>query len=250
MKSYGTIAIVGRPNVGKSTLFNRLTRSQSAYYDTPGATRDCLMKVVTLDEQRHCWIVDSGGYEGKDASFQPFGEDIVWQQTEKAIDACDLVVFLVDGHTGVHAHDRLIWKSLHKRGKKFLTVVNKVEGAKSEVPIWEFCSLNAGGEPIAISAAHNRGIRELKQALSDQLLSLSASGSKKITAQTDTMTKIAIVGRPNAGKSSLLNRLAGEQRSIVSDYAGTTRDAVDEVITHFGRPFKVVDTLVYGANQK
>lgn len=235
----GFVAIVGRPNVGKSTLFNRLTRSDQAIVDDqPGVTRDRVYGSVWLDSehQEGFGLIDTGGFEKDDFKFQPFSENLVWKQTQAAIDEADLVVLLLDAKAGLCPHDRELYQYLESKQKKFIVVVNKVDGSGEAQLTWDFFELET--QPYVISAAHNRGVVDLREKLAD-LLSEEQKLSVRALGQGPS---IAIVGRPNAGKSSILNRLTGEERSLVSEIAGTTRDAIDTVIQYHGQPFTLVDT--------
>lgn len=238
----GMIAIVGRPNVGKSTLFNRLTRSQTSIIDDqPGVTRDRIYGTAYYDHTRKdgFMVVDTGGFETDDFKFQPFAENIVWSQTEHAIHESDIVLFLMDGKHGVHQHDRDLVQYLKQTGKTILYAVNKVDGQEKESLIWDFYSL--GLDKIwSVSAAHSKGIADLleciKEALQDHCV------KAKQYADSLVGTKIALVGRPNAGKSSILNKIIGTERSLVSSVAGTTRDSLDTCFNYHNKPYVLIDT--------
>jgi len=237
----GMIAIVGRPNVGKSTLFNRLTRTDSSIIDDrPGVTRDRLCGTVWTDKEQGegFLVVDTGGFETDDFKFQPFSENLVWQQTECAIEECDVVLLVFDGKHGLHQHDKELVRYLENSKKPFIAVVNKIDGIEHEAAAWEFFGLGLE-EVFNVSAAHNRGIGDIKEMLSDRIEEITKVGEYKDTTEG---TRIAIVGRPNAGKSSILNRLMGEERALVSEIAGTTRDAIDTAMTYNGEKYILVDT--------
>ena len=237
----GIVAIVGRPNVGKSTLFNRMTRSDAAIVDDqPGVTRDRIYGTVWLDEDKvdGFVLVDTGGFETDDYKFQPFAENLVWRQTEAAIRESDMVMLLLDGKSGLHPHDHELVRFLEKIQKPWIGVVNKVDGPEQTTVMWEFYELGLD-ELVKVSAAHNRGVGDLKETL---LTHLKALPGVVRGEDHEGATKIAIVGRPNAGKSSILNRIAGEERALVSPIAGTTRDCVDTPITYQGEKFVLVDT--------
>jgi GTP-binding protein len=236
----GIVAIIGRPNVGKSTLFNRLTTSDDAIVDDrPGVTRDRLYGTVWLDNERTDGyvVIDTGGFEKDDFKFQPFAENLVWRQTDAAIQEADLVVLLVDAKAGINPHDRELGQYLERLNKPHLVVVNKVDGVEQAQLIWDFYELSQ--EPLKVSAAHNRGVADLREDIGAALGALPGRASYK---HAPDATRIAIVGRPNAGKSSILNRLIGEERALVSDIAGTTRDAIDTPMTYNGKPYVLVDT--------
>jgi GTP-binding protein len=236
----GIVAIIGRPNVGKSTLFNRLTVSDDAIVDDrPGVTRDRLYGTVWLDGERTQGyaVIDTGGFETDDFKFQPFAENLVWKQTDAAIQEADLVVLVVDAKAGINPHDRELAQYLDRLGKHHMVVVNKVDGLEQSQLVWDFYELSE--DPRKVSAAHNRGVADLRDDIGDLLNSLPGRASIK---HEPGATRIAIVGRPNAGKSSILNRLTGEERALVSDIAGTTRDAIDTPMTYHGQPYILVDT--------
>lgn len=237
----GIVAIVGRPNVGKSTLFNKLTRSEAAIvHDRPGVTRDRIYGTVWLgdDKEDGFMVVDTGGFEKDDFKFQPFADNIVWKQTEAAIEEADLVMLLLDGKSGIHPHDHELVRFLEKIQKPWMGVVNKVDGPEQSQAMWDFFEL--GVENLEkVSAAHNRGVGDLKEKVLETLRQIP---DRDIYADSEGATKISIVGRPNAGKSSILNRIAGEERALVSPIAGTTRDCVDTPITFNGEKFVMIDT--------
>lgn len=229
------VAIVGRPNVGKSTLFNRLARRQQAItHDRPGVTRDRLEAAVELDG-RVVTLVDTGGMDF-DAE-EGLARQIV-VQAEIALTMADVVLFLVDGKSGRTALDDEMAERLRRIGKPVVVAVNKVDGLE-RVPALtgEF---HAWGFPLyPLSAAHGHGQKELVEALAGLL------PEKDEEAPAETLEKglrLAVLGRPNAGKSSLVNALVGEQRLIVSEVAGTTRDAVDVAVARKGKRYVFVDT--------
>ncbi len=237
----GIVAIVGRPNVGKSTLFNRLTRSEGAIVDDqPGVTRDRIYGSVWLDDEHAegFALIDTGGFEKDDFKFQPFTENLVWQQTEQAVKEADLVLLLLDGKDGVHPHDHELVRFLERNNKKWIGVVNKIDGSEYSSALLEFYELGIDHELEKISAAHNRGVIDLKDKIHARLKELGCDR----TEDPSGGTKVAIVGRPNAGKSSILNRIAGEERAVVSEIAGTTRDVVDTPLNYHGRKFTLIDT--------
>ncbi|SMF54955.1 ribosome biogenesis GTPase Der [Pseudobacteriovorax antillogorgiicola] len=237
----GLVAIVGRPNVGKSTLFNRLTKTNNAIiHNRPGVTRDRLYGTVTsVDEDGSGYsIIDTGGFETKDLYYQPFAKNIVWEQTEMAIEEADVVLMVLDAKAGLHPHDRELVQYLHKLEKRVIYVANKVDGQEQTPAMWEFYELGLD-HIYNCSAAHNRGVWDLACAIEDELEKVNGT---KLQLDHDGATKIALIGRPNAGKSSILNRLCGENRSLVSDVAGTTRDTIDTVISYNKKPYVLLDT--------
>jgi GTP-binding protein len=236
----GTVAIVGRPNVGKSTLFNRLTRSNQAITDDrPGITRDRLYGFINFPEDDHTQllVIDTGGFETETVYYQPFTKNFVWEQTVLAIEESDLVILVFDAKAGIHPHDEQLFKYLKKNEKRTICVANKVDGLEHVPDVYEFYRLGAK-EVMPVSAAHNRGISDLFDVLANELTEAKA----KIKSKSSDGPKIALIGGPNAGKSSILNRLCGFQRSIVSEVAGTTRDIVDTTINYNGKSYTMLDT--------
>jgi GTP-binding protein len=228
------VAIVGAPNVGKSTLFNRLVRSRSALVtDQPGVTRDRIYGVVP-DTTRPFRIVDTGGLRWDDV---PFGREILLQ-AEAALVEAKLVLLVVNGRSGATALDVEVASFLRRRGASVLLVANKVDSPAQDDAVHELHTLGVG-EPIPVSAEHARGIEELLVAIEARLPHEDESAEPTPPAEA---IRVALVGRPNVGKSSLLNRLVGEERMVVSEVAGTTRDAVDTMLTFEGRRYLLVDT--------
>ncbi len=227
------IALVGRPNVGKSTLFNRLTRSRDALVaDQPGLTRDRQYGVGRLGPAPYV-VVDTGGLSGEHA-----GVDVhMAQQVLRAIGEADRLLFLVDGRAPLSAGDQSIAEQLRRTGKPVTLVVNKTDGIDFEAVSGEFHALGLG-EPVPIAAVHGRGVTALmNQVLGD----LAESGPGEETAQ-DPGVQIAVVGRPNVGKSTLVNRLLGEERVIAFDQPGTTRDSIFIPFECAGRRYTLIDT--------
>lgn len=227
------VAVVGRPNVGKSTLFNALAGEQiSIVKDTPGITRDRIYADITwLDHQ--FTLIDTGGIE-------PDSGDIILsqmrEQAQIAIDTADVILFLVDVKQGLQDADSKVSDMLRRAGKPVLLVVNKVDSfQKMMADVYEFYNLGMG-DPIAISAANRLGIGDML----DEVVSHFPEDDAVQTE--DDRPKIAIVGKPNVGKSSLINKLIGEKRLIVSDIAGTTRDAIDTEVVHNGKEYVFIDT--------
>jgi len=233
-----TVAIVGRPNVGKSTLFNRLAGRRLALVDDqPGLTRDRRETEVELDA---CTItlVDTAGLESGDQGLTAR----MRQQTEAAIGQADLVLFLIDARTGVTAADEIFGDLVRRAGKPVVLAANKSEGRAAEPGFYEAFSLGLG-EPLAISAEHGLGIGEVIDAIGQ---AFEARGETESGAEeTDERTfklRLAVVGRPNVGKSTLVNALLGEERMITGPEAGITRDAIASEIEWNGRPLRVFDT--------
>ena len=226
------VAVVGRPNVGKSTLINRITQTEDAIvHEMRGVTRD-------RSYHRADWngidfmLIDTGGMAiGEGDRFQ---HDI----TSQALMACeeaDCIVFLVDGHTGVTEEDQEIARILKRTKTPVILVVNKMDNPQAEDAVWEFYALGLG-DPMPVSSVHGHGTGDLL----DEVVARFPEPEPE--EESDDEINVAIIGRPNAGKSSLTNRLTGVERSIVSDVAGTTRDAIDTVVEHEGKKYRIVDT--------
>ncbi|MCA2979732.1 MAG: ribosome biogenesis GTPase Der, partial [Myxococcaceae bacterium] len=236
------IAIVGRPNVGKSTLFNRLIRRRRAIVeDTPGVTRDRHFADVDYLE-RPVTFIDTGGFvpEGKEDQL----ERLVRQQAQAAVEACELVLLVVDGRVGVTAGDEEVARYLRKQDRPVVLLVNKCDGLKdADTLVADFHRL-ALGAPIAIAAEHGDGFVELAERLEPMLPSPSPSAQAEPLAgeDEDAPIRVAIVGRPNVGKSSLVNAILGEERVVVSPIAGTTRDVIDTPFTYRDRDCILTDT--------
>ena len=232
-KAKPIVAIVGRPNVGKSTLFNALAGEQiSIVKDTPGITRDRIYADVSwLD--KNFTLIDTGGIE-------PDSKDIILsqmrEQAQIAIDTADVILFVVDVHQGLVDADSKVADMLRRSAKPVLLVVNKVDSMqKYMMDVYEFYNLGIG-EPHAISSVNKLGFGDLL----DEVIKFFPEGAGE--EEEDERTKVAIVGKPNVGKSSIINRLIGENRVIVSDIAGTTRDAIDTEIKHNGKDYVFIDT--------
>ncbi|MBI2314362.1 MAG: ribosome biogenesis GTPase Der [Betaproteobacteria bacterium] len=227
-----TLVIVGRPNVGKSTLFNRLTRSRDAIVaDVPGLTRDRHYGHGRLGT-RAFLVVDTGGFEpvAKEGLLHEMAK-----QTLQAVAEGDVVIFLTDGRQGLAPHDKEIAETLRKTGRRVLLAVNKTEGMAAGVAAAEFHELGLG-QPHAISSAHGEGVREL--------LELALAGFPEAAGEeaAPDHPRIAIVGRPNAGKSTLVNCLLGEERVIAFDQPGTTRDSIYVDFEYRDRAYTIIDT--------
>lgn len=230
------IAIVGRPNVGKSTLFNRLTRSRDALVaDFSGLTRDRHYGNGRLGD-REFICIDTGGFEPV-AKTGILAE--MAKQTKQAVVEADIVIFLVDGRLGMAPQDRVISDFLRKTGRPVVLAVNKAEGMAHSTITSEFYELGLG-DPVAISSAHGDGVR----AMIDE--ALDALGIPEPVEEEqergDKPTRIAVVGRPNVGKSTFINKLIGEERVIAFDMPGTTRDAIEVPFTRAGKPYMFIDT--------
>ena len=230
------LALVGRPNVGKSTLFNRLTKSRDAIVaDYAGLTRD--RHYGNGHQGRHDYIViDTGGFE-PDATTGIYRE--MAKQTRQAVAEADVVLFLVDARAGVSAQDHDIAKYLRRLGKPCLLVANKAEAVREGMPLVEFFELGLG-DVHPVSAAHGQGIRTLVELA---LAPLHLPELDEVDAQSDVGTiKLAVAGRPNVGKSTLINTWLGEERLVAFDLPGTTRDAISVPFERDGQKFELIDT--------
>lgn len=226
------IALVGRPNVGKSTLFNYLTKSREALVaDYPGLTRDRQYGRLKRGN-RDCLLVDTGGIADDADGI----ESLAKKQVQLALAEADVILFLVDAREGISASDKAIADSLRKLAKPVILVINKTDGLDATAAANDFYAL-ALGEPATCSAAHGRGIPELLER-AEQLL----PADQDDTDENEKTIGIAIVGRPNVGKSTLVNRLLGEERVIVYDQPGTTRDSISIPFERNGKSFTLIDT--------
>ena len=226
-----TVAVIGRPNVGKSTLVNRMIgRREAIVEDTPGVTRD-RVKYEAEWNGRRFFLIDTGGWEVKPTGIS----EKITAGAEAAIKEADLVMFVVDAQVGALNEDASLVDLLRKSGKKVILIANKIDNAEDEADGYELWNLGLG-EPRFVSALHGRGSGDLLDLLTSQLPEIG-------TAQVDDgYRRVALVGRPNVGKSSLLNVLAGSPRVLVDDAEGTTRDAVDELIDFGGSTWRFIDT--------
>lgn len=224
-----TVCLVGKPNVGKSTIFNRLIKeNKSIVLDTPGVTRDRIYGDVHYKDKSFL-LIDTGGI---DMGSSDWNKDIIMQAT-LAIDEADTIVFVVDGKEEISANDLKIRDMLMKTNKKVIVAVNKIDNQKRNDYIYPFYEL--GFETVLpISASHNLGFKDLLEEITKDFLSTEK--------EEDSRLKFCFIGRPNVGKSSLINALLNEKRVIVSDIAGTTRDATDTVFTYNKEEYVVIDT--------
>ena len=231
------IVIAGRPNVGKSTLFNRLAGKRRALtHDLPGMTRDRLSEIVTMDDGRRYELTDTGGLEYGDSPMSAYANEIR-DQARRAIDSADLVLFVVDGAAGLMAEDRDIAQDLRRAADRTILTVNKVDRKDAEESVPEFYEL--GFERLLpISAEHGEGIDDVIDAIAE----IVPPDSTESEDDANAPIRVAIIGRPNVGKSSLLNRLTNEERAVVSPISGTTRDAIDMEIERNGQRYLIIDT--------
>ncbi|HQC32275.1 MAG TPA: ribosome biogenesis GTPase Der [Bacilli bacterium] len=227
----GVVAIIGSPNVGKSTIFNRIIGTRrSIIDDEPGVTRDRLYANATW-LTKEFRVIDTGGIE---IANRPFQEQIR-AQAEMAIDEADVIVYIVDGQVGVTNDDQEIAKMLYKSNKPIILAVNKIDDISKIADIYEFSTLGLG-EPIAISGAHSIGVGDLL----DRIVKLLPESEPEKREENEIV--FSIIGRPNVGKSSLSNAILGQNRVIVSEIEGTTRDAIDTKFVRDGKQYVVIDT--------
>jgi len=225
-----TVALVGRPNVGKSTIFNRVVGKRlSIIEDTPGVTRDRIYSEATYKNYRF-HVIDTGGIDVSDELFN----DEIKIQAEIAIEKSDIVLFIVDGKEGITHNDLVVRDLLRKSNKRVIVVINKIDAKESREHEYDFYELGFD-EYYRVSGEHNIGFVELMDAIVQDFNELEEETE-------DTRLKISVIGRPNVGKSSLVNALINEERVIVSDTAGTTRDAIDTVFTYEKQEFVLIDT--------
>lgn len=225
-----TVALVGRPNVGKSTLFNKMTGKKiSIIEDTPGVTRDRIYEQVTYEKYRFN-LIDTGGIDG---SGEKFNTEIR-MQAEIAIDQADVVVFVVDGKEGLTSSDLLVRDILRKSKKRVIVAINKVDVKDAKDNMYDFYELGFDNY-VLISAIHNTGYNDL-------LDMICLEFRENENEYVDDRLKFCIIGRPNVGKSSLMNALLNEERVVVSNVAGTTRDSIDSIVKYNKEEFVVIDT--------
>ena len=231
------VAIVGRPNVGKSTIFNRIIGDRQAIVsDIAGTTRDRLITETEWANKRFL-LVDTGGLESTDPTTSPTAQilDKVQSQVEVAIEDADVIIFATDADTGITPDDAEVAQKLRVSGNKVVLAVNKADNIQREADTSEFYKLGLG-DPIPISAYHNHGVDDLMMSVVERL------PSNDLNNQIESDVRLSIVGRANVGKSQLLNALTGDNRSIVSDIPGTTRDAIDSSIRHKDKSILLIDT--------
>ena len=229
------VALVGRPNVGKSTLFNALTRTRDALvHDQPGVTRDRNYGVCRLAEGRPFVLVDTGGIAGEDEGLA----GATARQSRAAAEEADLILFVVDGREGASALDDDILRWLRKLSKPTLLVVNKSDGIDLQAALAEFARYGFG-DALPVSSAHRTGIDTL---MAKVLVQLPEQGEAETLDEDPKRVRIAFVGRPNVGKSTLVNRILGEERMIASEVPGTTRDSIAVDLERDGRKYRLIDT--------
>ena len=225
------VAIVGRPNVGKSTFFNRVTRTKDAIVDNfPGVTRDSIYRDAVWNDVEFT-LVDTGGFAGGDEDDMT---SKVRFQVRQSINDADAIIMMLDGKGGVSPFDSDIIKLLRSVEKPVFYVVNKIDGDEKEINLYDFYSLGIE-KPYPVSSEHGYGVPDFLDDLVNRI-------PCPVPGETQEITKIAVIGRPNAGKSSLINRILGKDRHIVSEIPGTTRDAVDSLCEIKGKPYLIIDT--------
>ena len=228
------VAVVGRPNVGKSTFVNRIAQADEAIvHEMRGVTRDRSYHIADWNGVPFK-LIDTGGIEmGDDDAFQ----SSIRTQAFAGVNEADVIVFIVDGRTGINADDEEVARVLRKPSKPVYLVVNKMDNPDTMDQVWEFYQLGLG-DPWSVSSLHGNGTGDLLDAVVEDLKKVETADDE----EEDGGINIAIIGRPNAGKSSLFNRILGADRSIVSNIAGTTRDAIDTVVERNGKHYRMVDT--------
>lgn len=227
--SLPVVALVGRPNVGKSTLFNKIVgKKVSIIEDVPGVTRDRIYQEAVYNKKKF-YLIDTGGI---DTSKITFNEEIK-MQAEIAIDEADIVVFIVDGKDGLTANDLIVRDILRKSNKKVIVAINKIDVKEAKDNLYDFYELGFD-ELIPISSIHNNGYIDLMEAITKNF--------NEHEETEDSRLKLSIIGRPNVGKSSLMNALLNEERVVVSDIAGTTRDSIDSILKYHNEEYILIDT--------
>ncbi len=229
------VALVGRPNVGKSTLFNALTRTRDALvHDEPGVTRDRHYGVCRLDAARPFAVVDTGGLSGEEAGLA----GATARQARAGVDEADAIVFVVDAREGLAAMDREIIGWLRKTGKPLVLAVNKTDGLEEREAVAEFARFGIA-DVLPVAASHQRGVPALVELLQKKL---PADRDLSVLEDDPKRVRVAFVGRPNVGKSTLVNRMLGEERMIASDVPGTTRDSIAVDLERDGKTYRLIDT--------
>ena len=224
-----TVALVGKPNVGKSTLFNKLAKAKiSIIEDTPGVTRDRIYTEVSYKDYKFN-LIDTGGIDLSEGIFN----NLIEIQVNIAIFEADVIVLVVDSKESISANDKYLANMLHKSGKRVIVAFNKIDNKESELHKFDYYELGFS-EFVEISAEHSRGINDL--------LDLIVKDFPKYENIDDSRIKFSLIGRPNVGKSSLVNAILGSDKLIVSDVAGTTRDAVDTIFKYNGEEYVIIDT--------
>lgn len=234
---FPTVVIVGRPNVGKSTWFNRVIGERAAIVeDRPGVTRDRHRRLAQWLGIEF-WIVDTGGWMPSGSEL----DDKVSRQVEEAVREANLAIFMVDASVGITDEDELIAAWLRRSGVEVLLVANKADNERREQERWEFMSLGLG-EPFSVSALHGRRSGDFLDEVVARIPRVERPDDRPEPVGADGVPRVALVGRPNVGKSTLFNRLVGEERSVVHDMPGTTRDAIDTLVETVDGPLVFVDT--------
>jgi len=228
------VAIIGRPNVGKSTFFNRITRSRDALVENfPGVTRDRIYGDARWNDIDFT-LIDTGGFTELADDFAPQ----IRSQVQQAMQDADVIIFMLDGKEGISPFDHDIIHMLRSAAKPVMTAVNKIDGFEQESGLYEFYSLGID-DPYPVSAEHGYGMHDLLDGLVDHLDQILTSAAQD---KDEHVIRIAVVGRPNVGKSSLINKILGQERHLVSHVPGTTRDAVDSEYRKDGRLYRFIDT--------
>lgn len=232
------VALVGRPNVGKSTLFNCLTKSRNALvYDEPGVTRDRIYQVCSYQD-KEIMLVDTGGLSDAKNNI----EELMTQQSWNAIEEADVVVFMVDARAGLTVGDEEIVQRLRTMNKNCIIAVNKTDGLNAEVAVTEFFKVGLTNNIVPIAASHNKGTQKLLATVIDAIPPEKFIKDENLEDTDETVIRFAVIGRPNVGKSTLVNRILGEERVIAFDAPGTTRDSIALPFTRRDQKYLVIDT--------